>query len=166
MNLLALLTLGLSGLTTNVVETNSPMREVAATSHFDAPSLGAPSAGGIFIPIHKPSHFPFVVIVPDDGKNGAGGWQAAKANLPFTKFDFPAVITWFCPITIGMPIRHGIRGVISPASAAVMSAAVTNSVASGMNFDLPQGIFCARFRKGVETTFPTMYPNLPITVNR
>lgn len=110
MQLLALLSLGLSSLTTSVVETNAPMREVSATSHFDAPSLGAPSAGGVFIPIHKPSHFQFVVIVPDDGKDGAGGWQAAKANLPFQKFDFPALITWYCTLTIQVPIRHSVRG--------------------------------------------------------
>ncbi len=125
-----------------------------------APETQAPTGWGIFIPIHKPSDFPFVTIVPDDGQDSSGGWQAAKANLPFTKFNFPAMITWYCPITIGMPIRHSIRGFISPGAAAAMSAAVTNSVASRMNFDLPQGVFCISFRQGVKTAFPAMYPDL------
>jgi hypothetical protein len=125
----------------------------------------APAApGGIFVPIHKPSHFPFVIILKDDGTDKGGGWQEAKANLPFEKFDFPAAITWYCTITIGMPIRHSVRGYISPATAATMSAAVTNSVAKRMaeskEFNLPQGVFCIRFRKGVETAFPATYPDL------
>jgi len=126
----------------------------------------APAGAGIFIPIHKPSDFYFVIIVPDDGQGSAGGWQAAKANLPFTKFTFPAMITWYCPLTIEVPIRHRTRGYISPASAAAMSAAVTNSVASGMNFDLPQGIFCHKFFVGVEAAYPAMYPDLGVRVKK
>jgi hypothetical protein len=119
----------------------------------------APAGSGIFVPIHKPSDFPFVTIVVDDGKGPAGGWQQAKARLPFTKFNAPiAMITWYCPITIGIPIRHSVRGYISPATAATMSAAVTNSVASRMDFDLPQGIFCRTFVTRVKAAFPTMYP--------
>jgi hypothetical protein len=166
MQLLALLALGLSGLVMGGVGTNTSMIDVSAASHFDAPFVGVPSAGGIFVPIHKPSHFPFGVIVPDDGQGKAGGWQAAKANLPFQKIDFPALITWYCPLTIGMPIRHRIRGYISPASAAAMSAAVTNSVASSMNFDLPQGVFCHKFYLGVEAAFPLMQPGLGATVSQ
>jgi hypothetical protein len=119
--------------------------------------------GGIFIPIHTPAHFPFVTIVPDDRNDPAGGWQAAKANLPFQKIDLPiTLITWYCPITIGMPIRHSVRGKISPTEAATMSAAVTNSVAnrmaSGTDFNLPQGIFCRKFVTEVKAAFPNMYP--------
>lgn len=72
------------------------------------------------------------------------------------------MITWYCPITIGMPIRHSVVGYISPATAASTSAAVTNSVArimaSGTDYDLPQGIFCDKFRTGVRAAFPAMYP--------
>ncbi len=129
----------------------------------------APAGPGIFVPIHIAADFYFVTVVKDDGQGPAGGWQAAKANLPFRKFSFPTMITWYCTLTIGMPIRHSVRGYISPATAASMSAAVTNSVAgamaSGTDFDLPQGIFCGKFRKGVEAAFPAMYPNLPTTVN-
>jgi hypothetical protein len=34
-------------------------------------------------PDPQPSDFIFGIIVADDGKVPAGGWQAAKANLPF-----------------------------------------------------------------------------------
>lgn len=148
--------------------------DLPALVHFDTPlvssssdELQAPSSSGVFVPIHKPSHFPFVVIVADDGQGSAGGWQAAKANLPFQKSTFPvALITWYCPITIHVPIRHKIRGYISPAMAGSMSAAVTNSVASRLDYDLPQGIFCHEFFLGVEAAFPLMYPDLGATVAR
>jgi hypothetical protein len=117
------------------------------------------SAGPIFfIPIHKPSDFPFVTTVKDDGKDDAAGWQEAKASLPFGKILPYGVKMWYCTISIGMPIRHSVQGYISPATAATKSAAVTNSAASQTDFDLPQGVFCVKFRKNVETAFPAMYP--------
>ena len=57
-----------------------------------------------------------------------------------------------------MPIRHSVKGYISPATAATESAAVTNSVARNMDFDLPQGIFCRKFVTEVKAAFPIMYP--------
>ncbi|MBK9260677.1 MAG: hypothetical protein IPM54_12750 [Polyangiaceae bacterium] len=161
MQLLAVLGLGFSGFAIGGWGGGTP-----ASNPFDAPLVRsplvepqAPAGAGIFVPIHKPTHFKFVTIVKDDGKGPAGGWQAAKANLPFQKVILPVtLITWYCPLTIGVPIRHSVRGYISPAAAAAMSAAVTNSVASRMNFDLPQGVFCHTFRKGVEAAFPAMYP--------
>ncbi len=128
----------------------------------------APPGAGIFVPIHNPSDFPFSIIVPDDGAGPSGGWQAAKANLPFKKVNFLSVITWYCPITIQVPIRHWSRGYISPGAAAVMSAAVTNSVAatmaSGSDYELPQGIFCSKFTPGVLAAFSIMYPGLGVRV--
>ena len=84
-----------------------------------------PSASIFFIPIHKPSHFPFVTIVKDDGKGKAGGWQEAKANLPFKNIHPWGVQTWHCTLTIGIPIRHSVQGYISPDTAATKSAEVT-----------------------------------------
>ena len=112
----------------------------------------------IFIPIHVASHFPFVTTVKDDGKDSSGGWQEAKASLPFGKAYPYGVKMWYCPITIGMPIRHSVKGYISPATAATESARVTNSVARNMDFDLPQGIFCRKFVTEVKAAFPIMYP--------
>lgn len=170
MHLLAVLGLGLSGFAVGGLGAGAPISigtggDVAASNQFDAPLVRAssverkaPAGAGVFVPLHKAAHFPFATVVKDDGKDGAGGWQAAKANLPFQKMDFPiTMITWYCPITIGMPIRHSKLGYISPATAAKMSAAVTNSVASRMDFDLPQGVFCIRFRAGVTAAFPAMY---------
>jgi len=120
----------------------------------------------LFIPIHFPSHFSFVTIVKDDGKDGAAGWQEAKANLPFAQTLFPIGLkTWWCPITIGMPIRHSVQGYISPATAATKSAAVTNNGASNTDFNLPYGIFCDKFRDNVKAAFPAMY-NVGARVNR
>lgn len=65
---------------------------------------------------------------------------------------------WYCPITIGMPIRHSKQGYISPATAATESAAVTNRAAGQTDFDLPYVTFCAEFLKNVKATFPAMYP--------
>lgn len=129
----------------------------------------APTApAGIKIPIFNESDFPFVTINQDDGEGLSGGWQEAKANLEFIKIrDIPPSMTkWKCPITIAMPIRHRTRGFISPSRAANMSAFVTNSVMLAMDFELPQGIFCSKFLKGVQDVFPIAYPNLGESVRR
>ena len=174
MQWLALFALGFSGFATGGSGASTPMGNVPESAHVDAPlSLSpsverqTPTSTGIFIPIHKPSHFPFVVIVPDDGKGKAGGWQEAKANLPFEKITLPITVRlWYCPITIQLPIRHRKIGIISPATAATMSANVTNSVASGMDFDLPRGVFCHKFFLGVEAAYPSMYPNVGVRVTK
>jgi len=46
-----------------------------------------------------------------------------------------------------------------------MSALVTNAVTINMDFDLPQGIFCERFRSDVRAAFPIVYPKLGATVS-
>jgi hypothetical protein len=120
---------------------------------------------GITFPLNSPSEFPFVTIVPDNGKGKAGGWQGTQARLKFTRVVIPrGVRTWFCNIAIEMPIRHSTIGYISPTAAATMSAAVTNSVTPGTNFDHPEGIFCENFRNEVQVAFPKMYPGLGVRV--
>ena len=116
---------------------------------------------GATFPNFKPSEFPFVTTLPDDGAGKGGGWQVAKANLEFVRISLPITyIKWYCPVTVQMPLRTELRGKISPASAATMSATVANSVAAGIDYKLPQGIFCDRFRTGMRDAFPTMYPGL------
>ncbi len=123
------------------------------------PQASAPA--GFKIPIFNPTDFPFVIINPDDGTDKGGGWREAKANLTFYKIVIPESVTsWKCRITIGMPIRNSTRGNISSIMAATMSSVVTNRVMIGMDFELPQGIFCDRFRTGVKATFPIVYPDL------
>ena len=165
----ALMTAGILGLASGGFNGAEPIpisAGIGAQTYGDINSLPAkpqaPAGPGVFIPIHVAADFPFVTIVKDDGQGPAGGWQEAKANLPFKKFGFMKMSTWYCTLTIGVPIRHSIVGYISPAAAATMSATVTNSVAgamaAGTDFDLPQGIFCDRFRTGVKAAFPAMYP--------
>ncbi|MBK9259400.1 MAG: hypothetical protein IPM54_06135 [Polyangiaceae bacterium] len=115
---------------------------------------------GVTFPNFKPSEFPFVTILQHNG-TGPGGWQEAKANLEFIRISLPITyIKWYCPITIGMPLRTEALGAIPPSRAATMSATVANSVGAGMDYKLPQGIFCDTFRTGVRAAFPTMYPGL------
>lgn len=122
---------------------------------------------GITFPNFKPVEFPFVTTIPDDGADKGAGWQAARANLKFTRIVLPLkVIEWYCPFTVGMPLRTERRGVISATQAAIMSAAVANSVVATMDFALPQGIFCHKFVEGMQVTFPIMYVGLGASVQR
>ena len=146
---------------------------VGATSSgdFDTPPAGEPLAaeatenpcvemGSVTVVRFSPSEFPFVTIVQDDGTDKAGGWQEAKANLEFIKKRRGGGNTWSCPITIGMPLRAEAYGKISASRAAGFSVDVTEDVAYGMDFNLPSGTFCFRFRTGVDAAFKSKYPGL------
>ncbi len=177
MDLSTFITAGIVGLASGGFDGGGPIPNdtgVGARTYADVnspvvqllPAEPQVSSGPIFfIPIHKPSDFPFVTIVKDDGKDGAGGWQEAKANLPFGKIHPYGVQMWYCPITIGMPIQHSVQGYISPATAATKSAEVTNKAAGQTDFDLPHGIFCDKFRDNVKAAFPAMY-HVGAKVNR
>lgn len=120
---------------------------------------------GITFPNLKPSEFPFVVVLPDDGTDKGGGWQSAKANLEFTRISLPLkVITWVCPFRVEMPLRTELLGKVDAIRAATMSAAVANSVVATMDYKLPPGIFCERFIDGMRKSFPAMYPGLGASV--
>lgn len=144
-----------------------------AIAHAKAPETDARDTDkqglqGITVPSFKPAEFPFVTMIPDDGTDKAAGWQAARANLKFTRIVLPnlKVIEWYCPFTVGMPLRTELKGVITSAQAATISAAVANSVVASMDFGLPQGIFCHQFVDKMKTTFPTMYPGYGAAVQR
>src|SRR5262245_22722086 len=70
------------------------------------------------------SVFHFVEIVPDDGKDVAGGWQKATAVLKFADWRTSFPIFWRCPIAVGMPIRAALQGRISPRHAAQITAEI------------------------------------------
>jgi hypothetical protein len=113
----------------------------------------------------RPSEFPFVTIVQDDGTGPGGGWQEARANLEFGKRRVDGTRTaWYCPVTIGMPLRNEAYGKVSVSRAAGFSVDVTEEVAYKMNYNLPPGIFCENFILGVRAAFPSMYPGLGATV--
>ena len=119
-----------------------------------------PAAGGIWVDF-KPSDFPFKTTVKDDGKGKAGGWQVAQTQLEFARIVIPwTAVVWWCPITIGMPIRPELMPKVSASQAANYSVEITEAVAWKMDYTLPEGIFCSRFADGVDKTFKSTYPDL------
>jgi len=108
--------------------------------------------------------FSFVTIIPYRGKK-AGGWQQAKPVLPFTNWIIPHwPRTWSCTLTIGMPLETEIMGTISASRAAEISSGVTTLVAREMDYELPPGIFCSKFRGLVEERFKRIFPLLGATI--
>jgi hypothetical protein len=113
-----------------------------------------------------PSDFPFVTTIPDDGTGPSGGWQVAKANLEFIDIHNLSGKRWYCAFTIGMPLRTEFMGKISASRAANISVEVTEAVAGGMDYKLPQGIFCSNFIDKLEPAFKSAYPKLGATVTK
>lgn len=110
---------------------------------------------------YDPKDFPFLTIIPDDGKEEGGGWQTAKANLSFTNWVFPHLPRrWDCPLTIGMPLRTKLAGRIPPSRAAVLSVEVAEDVARSMNYELPVGIFCRQLKDGMNVMFRARHPEI------
>jgi hypothetical protein len=116
---------------------------------------------GVAFPNFKPSEFPFVTTLPDDGTDKGGGWQVAKVNLEFTRISLPfTVITWWCPFSVQMPLRTEVMGKVDATRAAMLSVEITNAVSPTMDYKLPQGIFCQRFMTSVDAAFKAKYPLL------
>ncbi|MDC3954062.1 hypothetical protein [Polyangium jinanense] len=118
------------------------------------------------IPIAKPSDFPFVTIIPDDGTDTGGGEQMAEASLPFTRIHNLSVRRWYCSLTIRMPLRTELMGKISASQAAILSAEVTNIASKRMDFTLPEGIFCDEFPMAVLAAFKEKYKYLGARVTK
>lgn len=112
---------------------------------------------------YTPEDFPFVTVIPDDGRGRGGGWQKARANLTFRRWVIPhPPRQWECSLSIEMPLRTAVAGPIPPRHAATLSAQVAAEVARVMDpeYDLPPGIFCLRFVKRVDALFKLKYPLL------
>ncbi|WP_437997826.1 hypothetical protein WMF26_45450 [Sorangium sp. So ce185] len=115
----------------------------------------------------EPSDFIFVTVVNDDGMDMGGGWQEARVKLNFRRLTIPRKAKdWSCAFTIGMPLRAEIYGRIDSIRAASMSEEITEEVANGMNYDLPQERFCDGFRENVEAAFKSKYKRLGARVTR
>ncbi|AUX43973.1 hypothetical protein SOCE26_054300 [Sorangium cellulosum] len=116
-----------------------------------------------------PSEFKFVTIVEDDGKDEGGGWQEAKVNL---KFEYAVVPggknTWYCALTIKMPIRTKEMGLIDLERAVSLSEEITEYVGYSMRneYKLPPGIFCRRFIDNADAAFKLRYPDLGARVTK
>lgn len=115
----------------------------------------------------SPSVFKFSTLIPDDGKDGGGGYQVASATLSFFRWTALAPESWTCPVTVGMPIRTVLLGTISPTTAATM----TSGVASEASFtvmhtkpELPPGIFCSKLVYTMRSLFNAKYPGLGASV--
>src|SRR5689334_8080314 len=64
---------------------------------------------------YKPSDFPFVTTVQDDGEGDAGGWQVASATLDFWHVVPPHwPRRWDCALAVEMPLRTKFMGHIPP----------------------------------------------------
>ena len=116
---------------------------------------------------YKPKDFPFVIVIPDDKKDEAGGWQEAKATLDFRQWVIPHPSRqWECRLTIGMPLRAKDVGVITPIRAATLSVQVAEDIARAMDYELPAGIFCIKFVEGANGLFSSRYPKLGARVTK
>ena len=113
--------------------------------------------------------FTFVVIIPDDGKDDAGGWQEASSDLKFVRWTSVVPEYWKCHVTVGMAIRSKVDGVIAPSYAAAISAAVATQVSANIkasNPDIPSGIFCSKLVPGMDTMIKKLYSTLGPTVKQ
>ncbi|CAN96258.1 putative secreted protein [Sorangium cellulosum So ce56] len=113
-----------------------------------------------------PSDFPFVTTVQDDGRGKAGGYQEAKANLKFTRIFPGGTDEWYCSLTIKMPLRTELMGKIDPLRAANLSEEITEEVGQLMDYNLPPGIFCERFRSAADAAFKLKYTGLGASVTK
>ncbi len=104
------------------------------------------------------SLFRFSPWVLDDGRGVAGGTQRASALLHFvdTRTSWINPDRWDCRITVSMPIRHRIYGVITPERAAEMSAGVADAASNFVIHSQPKWIaalFCRKFADKMEELF-------------
>ncbi len=162
MSLLTALSVGFWGLVSSGW-TGQPIAPVTMGHNVPVvhPSLTPAAPTGIVFPGFTAKDFPFVTTVPDDGEGKGGGWQVAKVNLEFVRVTIPTdVKVWHCSFKIQMPLRTEFMGKVDAARAAKFSVVVTNEVGPTMDFKLPQGIFCDKFREGVTALFPVRYPKL------
>jgi hypothetical protein len=93
------------------------------------PTGQAPEPMG-YVERYGSAKFPFVVWIPDDGQEEAGGWQRSVTTLSFwVDRGIQREYDWKCPIEIQMPIRSEKLGRISASRASLWTAqAATDAV--------------------------------------
>ncbi|MFS8066878.1 MAG: hypothetical protein ACMG6S_10955 [Byssovorax sp.] len=101
------------------------------------------------------SLFKFSTMVHDDGSGLAGGWQRAFAVLNFVdtrgRIIFPN--SWVCRLTVGMPIRAELAGIIPPENAAQMTANAAIVASEQVMKTRPTWIaalFCPEFARNMQ----------------
>jgi len=115
-----------------------------------------------------PSAFKFTTILPDDGKADPAGWQEASAKLNFA--DARSVIprAWSCRMRVGMPLRTGGLGRISPETAAEMSADIAPDASGTVMHSREEWLaaeFCLAFKEEMTRLFRRDHPLLGARVN-
>ena len=115
-----------------------------------------------------PSVFKFATTIPDDGKADPAGWQEASAELNFV--DTRSIIprAWSCRMRIGMPLRTGGLGRISPEAAAEMSADIAADASGTVMHSREEWLaaeFCLEFKKEMNRLFVERHPLLGARVN-
>lgn len=127
--------------------------------------LAAPAlAVGAF----SPSAFKFEVERKDDGKEAAGGWQVAVAQLRFvdTRSFIPRI--WSCRMKVGMALRAEVLGRISPGYAAQVTAEVATKASAEVMHRRPEWLtaaFCIDFRNEMNILFGRDHVYLGARVN-
>jgi len=111
----------------------------------------------------SPSAFKFATTVPDDGKADPAGWQEASAELNFV--DTRSIIPhlWSCRVRVGMPLRTGALGPVSPESAAEMSAGIATEASGTVIHSRPEWLgaeFCVAFKEEMTRLFRRDHPSL------
>lgn len=115
----------------------------------------------------SPSVFKFKTIIPDDGKDEGGGYQAAVATLSYFRWTSILPEQWSCGLTVGMPLRTLANGTVSAAQAATYAADVASTASFTLMSskpELPQGIFCSKLIYTMRDLFKAKYPGLGATV--
>lgn len=119
---------------------------------------------------YESKDFPFVVVVKDDGKDDAGGWQAAEKTFHFMESSHGIPVhLWKCRIRIEMPIRSEVWGPITPSRAALYSAEVATAVVNPLLHSRPNwknmgDDFCRELKDRMKATFDEQYPKLGVKV--
>jgi hypothetical protein len=119
--------------------------------------------------IFSKSVFVFVTTIADDGKDDGAGWQEAKVSLKFDRWIGLLPEAWYCPVTIGMPLRTAVYGKISPQQAASITAAIANEASTLVMHNpegIPRGIFCTRFPVMMQKIFSDQYSSLGATAKQ
>lgn len=145
---------------------------LGGTAPVDCPTAGGAGGGDgqgpVPCSIFSPSLFKFATTIPDDGKDAAGGWQVAAAQLKYVQVVSPYG-AWVCSFTVGMPLRTKVDGPISPLVASVITSEVVSDAWLTVRTtfpDLPPGIFCSKFKTEMDQLFFSRYPSKGVIVNK
>lgn len=127
------------------------------------PAHAAPPVGAF-----SPSLFKFATTIPDDGKDAAGGWQEAVADLQFVDARHILPRIWSCRVKVGMPLRAEMLGRISAESAAGIAAKIASDASFAVMHRQREWLvadFCNQLEKEMRSTFARAWRPLGARIN-